>query len=81
MYFLSIMLYFFNLRQKNPSDVFSKKSVLNILQYSIEAFTYFTFKIQVFARGEWTEGGTLWKQILTIFKYKKEYHKQLELKK
>ena len=46
------MLYFFNLRQKNPSDVFSKKSVLKILQYSIEAFTDFTFKIQVFARGE-----------------------------
>ena len=43
--------------------------------------TVFTSKIQVFYRPEWTKGGTPWKRILTFFKYKNEYHKQLELKK
>ena len=42
--------------------------------------TVFTSKIQVFYRLEWTIGGTPWKWILTFFRYKNEYHKQVELK-
>ena len=33
----------------------------------------------VFCRPEWTKVETPWKWILTIFKYKNEYRKQLEL--
>ena len=43
--------------------------------------TAFTSKIQVFCRPEWTKGGTPWKWILTIFKWKNEFPKQLGLKK
>ena len=42
--------------------------------------TAFTSKIHVFCRTEWSKGGTPWKRILTIFKYKNEYHEELELK-
>ena len=44
-------------------------------------FHSFHPQIQVFSRPEWTKGGTPKKWILTIFKYKNGYHKQLELKK
>ena len=44
--------------------------------------TAFISKIQVFCRPESTDqSGTLWKRILTIFKIKNKYYKQLELKK
>ena len=37
--------------------------------------TAFTSKIQLFCRPEWTDqSGTVWKWILTISKYKNEYH-------
>ena len=37
--------------------------------------------IEAFYRPEWSKGGTTWKWILTIFKYKNECYKQLEWKK
>ena len=44
--------------------------------------TAFTFKIQVFCRPEWAKGKwTPWKCILTIFKWKNEFPKQLGLGK
>ena len=46
--------------------------------------TVFTSKIQVFYRPEWNRSGGGaggMKTNLTFFKYKNEYHKQLELKK
>ena len=43
--------------------------------------TAFTSKIQVFCRPKWTKGGTLWKWILTTFKCKNEFPKQLGLEK
>ena len=43
--------------------------------------TAFTSKIQVFCRPEWAKGGTPWKWILTIFKWKNEFPKQLGLEK
>ena len=33
-------------------------------------------KIEVFYRPEWTEGGTTWKWILSIFKFRNECYKQ-----
>ena len=38
-------------------------------------------KIEVFYRPEWTKGGTTWKWILSIFKFRNEYYKQLDQKK
>ena len=43
--------------------------------------TAFTSKIQVFCRPEWAKGETPWKWILTIFKWKNEFPKQLGLEK
>ena len=43
--------------------------------------TAFTSKIQVFCRPEWAKGETPWKWILTIFKWKNKFAKQLGLKK
>ena len=54
--------------------------VLNRMEQSSDPRA-FTSKIQVFFRPKWTKGGSPWKWILKIFKYKNEYHKQLELKK
>ena len=34
-------------------------------------------KNQVFYRPEWTNGGTTWKWILSIFKFRSEYYKQI----
>ena len=39
--------------------------------------TAFTSKILVFCRPEWAKEGTPWKWILTIFKWKNEFPKQL----
>ena len=36
----------------------------------------FLTKIEVFYRPEWTEGGTTWKWILSIFKFRNECYKQ-----
>ena len=41
--------------------------------------TAFTSKILVFCRPEQTKRGTPWKQILTIFKWKNEFPRQLGL--
>ena len=43
--------------------------------------TTFVSKIQVFCRPEWSKGGTPWKWILTIFKCKNGFPKQLGLEK
>ena len=38
-------------------------------------------EIGLFYRPEWTKGGTTWKWILSIFKFRNEYFKQLDRKK
>ena len=43
--------------------------------------TTFTSKIQVFCRPEWAKELTPWKWILTIFKWKNDFPKQLGLEK
>ena len=48
-----------------------ERAKILILQLSPPKFRYFAAR---------TKGGTPWKQTLTFFKYKNEYHKQVELK-
>ena len=71
----------FSIRRKSKTWFFN---FLNVYVFWIEwvqnpNLADFNSKIQIFCRPEWAKGGTLWKWILTIFKWKNEFPKGLVL--
>ena len=79
---LKILEFMFNSKEKVKAGFYFAQCVhfLNRTRPNPN-LTAFTSKIQIFCRQEWNKWGTLWKLILTIFKCKNEFPKQLGLEK